>query len=382
MAIAKRVLTSVAAGAFALYGLKERILGPRRAPRPEEIRRILVIRLDLMGDIVFSIPAIELLAERFPRAHIDALALPYAADLLRGVEALSHVHQIDVNAYRRPSGWRHARRLVATIWRLRRERYDLAIGLSGLMGGVFAVLSGARWRVGYARETFGGCYNLPQAGRRYEKPQHEVEYCLDLVRALPSDAEPGEPRVPMLRAERTVARLDLPDTPYAVLVPGASNGAAKRWPAAFWAQLGDRIARECGLAIVLSGAASERSLVQQVADAMDASATNAAGRTSITELVDLLRDAEIVVAGDTGPLHVASALDRPVVGIFGPTDPTNTGPLASRAIVVRRDLTCSPCYDLRSPADCKLPDRSMPCMWGLSPDAVFESVRQLLKTPA
>jgi ADP-heptose:LPS heptosyltransferase len=119
-------------------------------------------------------------------------------------------------------------------------------------------------------------------------------------------------------------------------------------------------------------------LVGAVAGAVSVPCTDLAGRTSTEELFSLLAGAELVVAGDTGPLHVASALGTPVVGIFGPTDPTNTGPLAVRSEVVRLGIACSPCYDLRSPADCKLPDRSAACMWGLAPEAVLAAIGRVL----
>ena len=106
--------------------------------------------------------------------------------------------------------------------------------------------------------------------------------------------------------------------------------------------------------------------------------------TSVTGLIAVLRRASAVVAGDTGPLHLAAALGRPVVGIFGPTDPTNTAPLGESVVLPAR-LACSPCYALRSPADCKLPDRSIACMWAISADAACEAIgrvqRASLQTP-
>ena len=383
--LARWALWLVGAAAFRVYGATMGARGP--APGPpldrESPLRILVVRLDLLGDVVFSIPAIEALATAFPRGRIDVLALPYTAPILRRVPAVATVREFDVNRYRRPRGWLAIGDLVRAVGGIRRERYDVAIGLSGLMGGVFAAWSGARWRVGYAPETYQGCYNLPVPGRRYTRRQHEVEYCLDLVRALGVQVAAGaRPSLtPTSNRQRSTALA--PDTGptesrYAVLVPGASNGAAKRWPPPLWAQLGDRIATDLGLRLVVAGAPSERELSDAVMRHLFAPATNVVGQTSLDELIDLLQAAAVVVAGDTGPLHVAAALGTPVVGIYGPTDPTNSGPLAERSEVVRLGLTCSPCYDLRSPADCKLPDRSTVCMSGLAPTLVFEALARVL----
>jgi len=361
--------------AASTFGVWAWATGVRRRPTARDVRRILVIRLDLMGDVVFSLPAIELLAEQYPEATVDVLVLPYTAPLLRGVAHVRRIHTLDVNQFRRPSGWRRAAELIACIRSLRAQRYDLAIGLSGLMGGVFAALSGARWRAGYAAETLPGCYNLRVPGRRYREAKHEVMYCVDLVRAIAGGpARDVAPRLSPATPERP------PASPYMVLVPGANNGRAKRWPPAYWAALADALATTSEGEIVLAGSESEGSLAREIATLARCAIVNRAGQTSVDELVSLLAGARVVVAGDTGPLHVAAALGRPVVGIFGPTDPVNTGPLGSASTVVRLGLTCSPCYDLRSPADCKLPDRSTRCMWGLDPSTVEQAVRNALAT--
>ncbi|MBM2810622.1 MAG: waaF, partial [Chloroflexi bacterium] len=130
--------------------------------------------------------------------------------------------------------------------------------------------------------------------------------------------------------------------------------------------------------IALVGSMAERELTAGIGQRMRAEARVLAGETSITELAVLLKGAALVVAGDTGPLHLAAALGTPTVGIFGPTDPTNTGPLGPASRVLRLGLPCSPCYDLRSPADCKLPDRSIACMWGIEPPRVLAASLELL----
>ncbi|MPZ13512.1 MAG: lipopolysaccharide heptosyltransferase II [Chloroflexi bacterium] len=382
--------------AFGLYGRWARNPQPRLPLPRNAISKILVIRLDLLGDVVFSIPAIEALAGAFPIARVDALVLPYTAPILRRVDAVGVLDELDINRFRRPRGWLHVGDLIRLVRALRSRHYDLAVGLSGIMGGVFAALSGARLRVGYAAETYRGCYNVPIPGRRYETAQHEVDYCLDLVRALVPPVEVDVPTDPIQRTRETsfgsgrVPRIPvspanarpLAIAPYAVLVPGASNGAAKRWPAPHWSVLGDRLKRVWGLDVVISGSATERPLAESVARGMGSPSDVLAGGSSIDELIDLLARAVLVVSGDTGPLHVAAAVGTPCVGIYGPTDPTNTGPLSSEARVVRLGLSCSPCYDLRSPAECKLPDRSIACMWGLDPNRVFEAVREVLGPPA
>jgi len=387
----RRLLSGAAAAGCAGYGVWSWLRGPRaRFPLdPDSIHRILVIRVDLLGDLVFSLPALEALRAAFPRARIDALVLPYAAEILADLAAVDRVYQLDVNRYRRPREPAELRHLLAAIRDLRAEHYDLAVSLSGAVGGVLAVASGAPIRLGYVGDSYAGCFNAPVRGHRYDRPVHEVDYELNLLQAIGvpvTRARPGLSQADHGRgepSELTASRSFEPSAPpYAVIVPGASNGSAKRWPARHWAVVGDHLASERGLEIVLAGAASERALAAEVANAMSAPLTNRVGTTSIGELRGLLAGAALVLAGDTGPLHLASALGRPVVGVYGPTDPTNTGPLASTAAVVRLGLACSPCYDLRSPADCKLPDRSIACMVNLEPARVLAAVDSVLAAVA
>jgi lipopolysaccharide heptosyltransferase II len=363
--------------AFGGLGLADYLLHGGRRPRfePRHVHRILVIRLDLLGDLVFSVPAIRALRAAFPAAELTVVTLPYTRPLLTLVPDVDRVLSLDVNQYRRPGGWRRLGKAVALLRTLRADGYDLCVALHGRPAGVLALLSGTRYRVGYAAHAYPFAFNLPVRGRRYDRRRHEVEYCLDLVRTLgvdgpsrPSLSPPSVPAPPvgLAAGER-----------YLVIHPGASNGSAKRWPPGAWARQARRAAEALGWRVVVTGGEGERDLVVAVVEGAGTCALPAVGG-SLLELAALLAGAEAVLAGDTGPLHLAAALGRPVVGVYGPTDPAQTGPLAARAVVVRRPVACSPCYDLRSPADCKLADRSTVCMRDLDADGVLRALLAVL----
>ncbi|HLH24970.1 MAG TPA: lipopolysaccharide heptosyltransferase II [Chloroflexota bacterium] len=374
---ARRAADAAAWGVFGGLGLATRLAGGRVAPpEPARVRRILVIRLDLLGDLVFAAPALAALRAAYPAAELTLLTLPYTRPLATLIPGVDRTLALDVNRYRRPAGWRHLGEVLALVRQLRTARFDLCLALHGRPAGALALLSGARYRVGYAAHAYPFAFNLPAPGRRYERRQHEVEYCLDLARRVGANGPP----VPRLTAPATDYRVPglAPGERYLVLHPGASNGSAKRWPATAWGQLAHAAARELGLRVVLSGGAGERALVAAVAAGARASAVPLVG-TSLLELAALLAGAEAVVSGDTGPLHVAAALGRPVLGIYGPTDPVQTGPLGARAAVVRRPVPCGPCYDLRAPAECKLPDGAHVCMRELQPDTVLAALLDLLR---
>jgi lipopolysaccharide heptosyltransferase II len=383
--LAKAGAWKLAALLLGAYGLARRRAGQRKPPALGEVRSILAIRLDLLGDLVFTLPAIEALREAMPKARLSVLALPYTAGLLRGHPAVDRVIPVDVNRWRRPGEWaagRAPRQMVWAVAELRRERYDIAISFYGRVGASAALLSGARYLVGYEAEGYPSTFDLAVAGRRYRKRRHEAEYCLDLVRALGLQTNGKPPRLTVDPAaaaavERLLsdAGLEVGEKPVA-LHPGALNMAAKRWLPERWAAVADRVQRDLGRRVLLVGAASELPLVEQVLGRMATLPVVLVGKTSVAELVALLSRCSLFLGCDSGPLHVASALGVPSVSVYGPTDPAITGPLGARGRVLRAGAGCSPCYDPMNPSACRQSDYL--CMAGVSVDQVFEAAREVI----
>ena len=376
----------LASAASAVYGAADAVGRGFRPPRcrPEAVHRILVIRLDLLGDVVNSLPAITALRECFPGAEITVLVLPSSEPLFQAVPGVDHVLGLDVHAFRRPAGWRSWRSAVETLRQLRAAAFDLCLCLHGRVPSALAALSGARWRVGYAGESYPGTLNLPVPGYRYHQPKHEVEYCLDLVRSLGLPAPSRRPRLVLEEAVRQAAHQLLErhgaagPRPLVVAHAGSSNGRAKRWPTARWAAWADRVQQELGARVALTGTAADRPLTAEIAQQMRTRPLDLAGQTDLLTLAGLCAASAAVVSGDTGPLHLAVAAGARVVGLFGPTDPANYAPYAPDAVVLRHPVPCGPCYDLRGPADCRLPHRGLDCMWGLSVERVYRAVARLL----
>lgn len=410
----KSLLRAVAFALFGGWGLLRRALSGRRdLPPPGRVRSILAIRLDLLGDLLFSLPAFGALREAMPEARVTALVLPYTAGILAGHPWVDRVIAVDVNRWRRPAAWIGGdawRELRAAMAEVRSDRYDLCISFYGSVGAAFSLLSGARYLVGYGSEGFPFNFDLALPGRRYRSRRHESEYCLELARGVLSrrgagvqaaavatsgpgrpsgpDAEPATPatpeasriqvdpaaaeRVGVLLAESGAA----PGDRLVALHPGALNMGAKRWFPGRWAAVADRVQRELGLRVVLVGSGSEAPLVEEVARAMETPAIGLAGKTTVPELVALLARCRLFLGGDSGPLHLASALGVPSVSVYGPTDPAVTGPLGPRARVLRSGVECSPCYDPRRAPVCRRGD--LICMVEVSADAVFQAVRQVV----
>lgn len=367
-------------------------LAATERPAGLRVRRILVVRVDLLGDVVLSLPAVRALKRAYPDARIDFLALRSTAPVLRDEPDVDDVIEFDPHVWRNPANlrkretWTEALRM---LWRLRRARYDLAVSVSGDIGSILTRLSGAVWRVGYAEEAYRGLMTDAVPGGRYRERKHEVRYVQALAMAAGGIVEPGDELLRLrvnsdaevaMGARLRRAREEMGVRgPLVAVHAGARNGQAKRWPPAHIAALADRLVRELDALVVLTGAPNESPLARAVTSRTRVPVLNLVGETTIPELVAVLAASDLLVTGDSGPMHIACAVRTPVVALHGPTDPGISGPTAPDAIILRQTLWCSPCYDASATAEC--PFGNPVCMKGIPPDTVFRAaVRQLRRT--
>lgn len=371
---------------------------PPLTPRSFHPQRILLLRLDLIGDLVLSLTVARALKRTYPEAEIDLLALPSSAGVARFDPNIAEIIPYDPNIWRRPRALLQPARwseLFALRERLRARRYDLAVSVYGPWAATLAALSGARRRVGYSSESYPGFMtdNVPggvpgrwQHGAQLDN-RHEVDYCLELARAVGATITP-EDRIPRLytddQTRQEVEQLLLnagmqPGKPLIVCHINSNNGQSKRWPIPYWATLIDRLICEAGAEVVLSGAPNDLPQVEGVTRRMNEQAINLAGKTSLTQLAALLQRADLLISGDSGPLHMGVACDTPIIGIYGPTNPALNGPVSPDATILHSDIWCSPCYTGRAPADCRF--YTTQCMKNVLPAQVFAAAQQKLAQP-
>ena len=291
--------------------------------------RFLIVRMGSLGDLVHTLPAAGALRDSFPQARIDWLVDHHWRTLLEGNPDINEVIALD----RRAGGG-----IFACVRRLRAAHYTCAIDFQSLYrSAILALASGAKRRVGfdrsYAREPAAA---LLYTQRVKPTGRHKVEHNLCLVESV--GAQRGTPRFPVAvspEADAHVAR-DLAARGLAeffVISPGG-GWRSKCWPPDRFGELHREVARRHGWRGVVSFSAAERELAETV--------RRAAGEPEpvvlsmdLAQLTALLRLAKLVVGGDTGPLHLASALGTPVVGLYGPTDPARNGPFSPGDVVVR-----------------------------------------------
>ena len=345
--------------------------------KSREFKSILLIKLSALGDVVHTFPVLNALRARYPKARIDWLVTSDFAELLQGNPAIANVIEFPRQEWSKPwqaQPYLNAARLIAT---LRAARYDLVLDLQGqLRSAVFAFAAGAPVRIGFDKPRKDVWQTLtrkiPDEAKQHAwrgaregswlaythhiplptLDLHPVQRYLGAAALLGLDA--GAPDfsfpIPQEAATRIDALLDYYDIgkakPLVVLAPG-TNWDTKQWRRDGFAEVARHFLQK-QFAVALIGADGERALCAEVAT-LAPGAVNLAGETTLLELAALIRRATICVTNDSGPMHLAVALQRPVVSIFGPTDPVWAGPYKRDGAVLRVELPCSPCY-LRRPA--------------------------------
>ena len=293
-------------------------------------KRFLVLRMSALGDILHTLPAVHALREAFPSALIDWLVDEKWAPILAGNRDISNI--IPMNR----GSWRN---VMSTVARLRRTRYDTAIDFQSLYrSAIIGRLSGAAERLGfdaqYSRER-GAAFFYTQHVQ--PKCGHKIEHNLELVESVGAHAEKiAMPLADDAQAAEEVKRILCGSgvQEYFVVSPGG-GWVSKCWPAERYGELARALVERYGCTSVVSFGPGEEGLAETVRRGAG-SPEPFVQRFNLKQLVPLLRRAKFVVAGDTGPLHLASALGTPVIGLYGPTDPARNGPFSAGGAVVRK----------------------------------------------
>jgi lipopolysaccharide heptosyltransferase I len=303
--------------------------------------RALLVRLSSIGDVVHTLPALAALH----RAgwETDWVVEPPARILL---EQNPLVGQVVVAPARRGFGWTKA---LAALRTLRQQRYDAALDFQGLWkSAAWARLSGARRVVGFARPWRREPASALLIGEHVGLPpgrEHVIDKTLSLLGPLGIEAT-GLREFPLPYSEEITARVegglrDLSVEDFVILNP-AGGWASKLWPAERFGEVAQGL-RKRGLRAVVTWGPGEEGLADRVVAFSDGAAVRSFP-TTLLDYVELARRARLVVAADTGPLHLACAVATPVVALFGPTDPARNGPFDPSDEVVRRTPSCAPCY--------------------------------------
>jgi lipopolysaccharide heptosyltransferase I len=327
-----------------------------------ERKRILVIKLSSLGDLFHALPAVNNLQVMLD-ADVDWVTQPEYVDLVRCFPMVSNVIP-----FPRRQFWSRGGALVRAV---RATYYDYVVDLQGLIkSAIVARCARSRLRIGPSFQREGARFFYDVVAGPRNKDRHAVDEALDVVRYL------GLTVMPVSFPVHFPAPALDQAPPRVALVPW-SRRSNKNWPVASFIEVARQIQQEFGASIYLFGSHTERAGCEAMRVALSTTAgagtvVNLAGQTTLVEMGGWFSRMNLVVANDSGPLHMAVALGIPVVTMFGPTEPKRTGPYGAGHHVIRSGIDCSPCFG----RDCPLP--KVECMERITPGQVMAAVREVL----
>lgn len=342
--------------------------------------KVLVIKPSSLGDVIHALPFLKVVKDSFPDAEIDWVISKQLKDIIEGNPLLHELIVFDKDS------WKSLRNLPGTLTEiaflknnLKKRKYDLVVDLQGLLrSGLITHYTPAPTKIGFADAREGSRFfydrKIPVC-----QTVHAVDKCLEIAKSI--GARTGKIEFPIhidetskYRMRKLVGDIDK----YIVIVPSA-RWATKKWPAEHFAQLITKFHISC----VITGGRGDRETAQEIIDIArntehdnfhSRQIINLCGKTNLKELVALIAGSRAVVSNDSGPMHIAAALNKPVVALFGPTDPVKTGPYGwqknSNLKVITSGVSCSPCFKRR----CKNPI----CMNNISVEKVFIAIKEYL----
>jgi 3-deoxy-D-manno-octulosonic-acid transferase/heptosyltransferase-1 len=350
----------------------------RRSPK------ILIVKLSAVGDVVHTLPALNALRRHRPEAHITWLVEEAAAGLVMGHPAVDRVLVSRRKRWAqglRTAQWRrHLREAAAFIRQLRDTRYDWLLDFqAALKGAALIAMTRAHRKIGFGPGMEHQEYSylvLNEKIPMISMEVHALKRSLMLLEAIDVPCRDIEYNLPIGNAMRKrVARLmadrQAPRKGPAVAINPVALWKTKMWPAKRFAQLADRLVETYQADIFFTGAPADAQEIGRITGLMQHRATNLAGRTSLLELAALYQQMALVISTDTGPMHIAAAVNKPVVALFGPTAQWRTGPYGDDHQVVSAPMECRPCFK-RSCDHCR-------CMHAIAVEDVMQKVKRFIR---
>jgi heptosyltransferase-1 len=318
----------------------------KRKIDPAAIKKVILVRLRRIGDVVMTTPAITALRKSLPSVHISyVIETPYR----ELIEGNPHVDQTIVIP--RPLG---TKRFLNTIRMLRKERYDVAIDFhGGPTASLITSLSGARQKIGYRIKYKSFAYDISLPRSLESGPKHSVENHIRLIKALGISVPESPPLLLPEPSESVKKKIHaffshnhLQDSRVVVIHVGAGN-EFREWGIDNWDSLVSSLVKRQGVKIVLIGALEDEKNAGHILSRHPDSVYSQAGRLNLKELKELIARADLYIGPDSGPMHIAASTPTPILALFGPNLSSYNAPWQTKATIFEKELDCRPC-DQRS----------------------------------
>ncbi|MBW2217701.1 MAG: lipopolysaccharide heptosyltransferase II [Deltaproteobacteria bacterium] len=346
----------------------------------QDIKNILIVKLSSIGDVVHSLPFLEVIKGKFPHARIDWVVEEASSQILKDHPA------IDGLIVSRRKAWQKKffkglgclsvlREAIQLLGEVRERRYDIVVDLQGLFRSGFLVgLSRGIRKIGMVGAREGGGLFLNEKPVPVDYEQHAADRYLEVAEYLGCDSTAWKGDIPVLDADKGMVdelfQNSGPAKRPLIAINPMARWQTKLWKAESFAALADRLCEELSCRIVFTGSGQDRAVIEEISEMMKECPINLAGRTSLKELAYLYSICDVLITTDTGPMHIAAAMGCRVIALFGPTDPLRTGPYGREHNVIRTDMECSPCFK----KDCE----HMNCMKQITVEKCFNAVNRFL----
>jgi len=353
--------------------------------------KILIRGTNWIGDAVMTLPAIRAVRQTLPNAHITLLIKPWVSGIFKENPDIDEI-MLYSDEYKGIVG------KLKLSWMIRQKKFETAILFQNAFDAALITwLARVPERIGYLKDMRGRLLTNAVPVDKQTESRHQIHYYLDLVKSIGMKTEDTHPHIYISDMEREEASLLLKSTfsannpspvirypvPYGAgrhqsplvgINPGATYGSAKRWPAKNFACLIDRITSELNGRVIMFGGRSEIAIANEIIQETQnpSPVLNVAGKTDLRELAALISECNAFVTNDSGPMHMAYALNVPTVAIFGSTDSTATGPVGEGHKVITKNTPCSPCLK----REC--PEGHLRCMTGITPDEVLSVLKEIV----
>lgn len=339
-----------------------------------DIRRIAVIKLDHIGDVILSIPALASLRAHFPQARITMIVNSSSKMVAGCIPCIDEVFCYNARFFDKAGGGKMFNFTggMRFVREMRKRRFDLIVDLRGSFASLaFALLSRGKYRID--RGTYLVRRKTGKIPRAFE---HEAEVNLDILARAGIPAESRDMSLE-LKAEDIDSAHSLlgeylnSNSPVIVIHPGAP-ASLKRWSAERYAQLVGKLLQEVNARVILIGGRGEKQFTQPIASATGGQVADLSERTTLGQLAAILKSADLFIGNDSGPMHLAAACGTRVIGLFGPTSPQRFSPYSSGCVALRMERNCPPCMREK----CRKPGYR--CIDSISVDDVMKIARQML----
>lgn len=338
------------------------------------IRRILIRGVNWVGDSVLTLPAIELLRKAFPNAHLGILVKEELKPLFENVLSIN-----EVVPFKKQTGIKSFFEEIRLMRILGQGKWDMAVLFPNSFHSALTLfLTRIPVRIGYIRDKRRFLLTEKIDIKEETIKKHQVEYYLDLVRNFSESQDVSNfPAINIDRDELRWAKEFLSkngvkeDDLLIGISPGAAYGKAKRWFPERYAELTLRLLALGGVKVIVFGGKEESSFSHYLKKGVNHSVIDTTGKTNLIQLAALLKNCCMLVTNDSGPMHIAAGIETPVIAIFGSSDPSQTGPLGKNHTVIKKEVSCSPCFE----KDCD----TLECFHNISVDEVYHHIKDQMK---